>query len=62
MVAARAMIGPSIRLRVRALLFYGDGTLGGMQRDLTNWARAVDLTRLPGLQRRRGLSPEGLER
>jgi len=51
---------------IRALQFYGDGTLdrvpAAMQRDLTRWARDVDLTRLPILQSRRGLSPEGLER
>jgi len=51
---------------IRALQFYGDGTLGrvpaAMQRDLTRWAQEVDLTRLPSLQPRRGLSPEGLER
>jgi len=51
---------------IRALQFYGDGTLdrvpAATQRDLTHWARAVDLTRLPNMQPRRGLSPEGLER
>jgi Nucleotidyl transferase AbiEii toxin, Type IV TA system len=51
---------------IRALQFYGDGTSdrvpAAMQRDLTHWAREVDLTRLPALQPRRGLSPEGLER
>jgi hypothetical protein len=51
---------------IRALQFYGDGTLdrvpAAMQRDLTHWAREVDLARLPSLQPRRGLSPEGLER
>jgi len=49
---------------IRALQFYGDGTLdrvpAAMQRDLTHWAQEVDLTRLPRLQSRRGLSPEGL--
>lgn len=51
---------------IRALRFYGDGTLdrvpAAIQRDLTHWARKVDLTRLPSMQPRRGLSPEGLER
>ena len=48
---------------IRALQFYGDGTLGrvpvAMQRDLTRWAQAVDLAKLPLLQGRRGLSPPG---
>jgi hypothetical protein len=39
-----------------------DRVPAAMQRDLTHWAREVDLTRLPALQPRRGLSPEGLER
>jgi len=51
---------------IRALQFYGDGTLdrvpAAMQRDLTAWAQAVDLTRLPSLKSRRGLSPERLAR
>jgi hypothetical protein len=51
---------------IRALQFYGDGTLNrvptAIQKDLTQWAQAVDLTKLPVLQPRRGLSPEGLER
>ena len=51
---------------IRALQFYGDGTLhrvpAAMQRDLTRWAQAVDLTKLPLLGSRRGLSPGGLER
>jgi len=51
---------------IRALQFYGDGTLdrvpAAMQRDLTRWAQEVDLTHLASLQPRRGLSPEGLER
>jgi hypothetical protein len=51
---------------VRALQFYGDGTLNrvpaAMQRDLTRWAQAVDLAELPTLHPRRGLSPGGLER
>ena len=51
---------------IRALQFYGDGTLhrvpAAMQRDLTRWAQAVDLARLPALGSRRGLSPGGTER
>ena len=51
---------------IRALQFFGDGTLhrvpASMQRDLTRWAQAVDLTKLPALVPRRGLSPGGLER
>jgi hypothetical protein len=51
---------------IRALQFYGDGTLdrvpAAMQRDLSRWAQAVELRNLPVLQPRRGLSPVGLER
>jgi hypothetical protein len=51
---------------LRALQFYGDGTLNrvppAMQKDLTRWAQAVDLSKLPVLHPRRGLSPGGLER
>ena len=51
---------------IRALQFYGDGTLNRvpatMQRDLTRWAQTVDLSKLPVLQSKRGLSPGGLER
>jgi|SRR5215472_9598874 len=51
---------------IRALQFYGDGTLhrvpAAIQRGLTRSAQAVDLTRLPALDCRRGLSPGGLER
>lgn len=51
---------------VRALQFYGDGTLSrvprGIQEDLTRWAQAVDLSKLPVLEARRGLNPRGLER
>jgi hypothetical protein len=51
---------------IRALQFYGDGTLSrvpaAMQTDLTRWAQAVDLAKLPLLVPRRGLSPGGLER
>jgi hypothetical protein len=48
---------------IRALQFYGDGTLSRVptkvQQDLTRWAQAVDLARAPILPSRRGLSPEG---
>jgi hypothetical protein len=51
---------------LRALKFYGDGTLdrvpAAIQRDLTRWAQAVDLGQLPSLRPRRGLTPGGLER
>jgi Nucleotidyl transferase AbiEii toxin, Type IV TA system len=51
---------------IRALQFYGDGTLhrvpGTMQKDLIRWAQAVDLTKLPVLGSRLGLTPGGLER
>jgi hypothetical protein len=50
---------------IRALQFYGDGTLDRvpvpMQRDLTHWAQAVDLSALPVFVPKGGLSPEGLE-
>jgi len=50
---------------IRALQFYGDGTLDrvaeGMRRDLTRWAQQVDLGKLPALRPQRGLSPEGTE-
>jgi hypothetical protein len=50
---------------IRALQFYGDGTLDrvplAMQRDLTRWAQEVDLGKLPALRPRRGLSPGGME-
>jgi hypothetical protein len=67
LTAAKAIdrnFDPSIS--IRALQFYGDGTLdrvpAGMQRDLTRWAQAVDLEKLPVLRCKRGLSPGGLER
>jgi hypothetical protein len=48
---------------VRALQFFGDGTLNrvpvAIQRDLTRWAQEVDLAKLPLLRARRGLSPGG---
>jgi hypothetical protein len=51
---------------IRAMQFYGDGTLNRvpatMQKDLTRWAQAVDLTRIPVLHPKRGLSPGGPER
>jgi hypothetical protein len=52
-------------ISVRALQFFGDGTLNrvsaSMQSDLTRWAQAIDLTKLPVLTPKRGLSPGGLE-
>ena len=67
LAAAKAIdrnFGP--RTSVRALQFYGDGSLSrvpaAMQKDLTRWAQAVDLYKLPILHPRRGLSPGGLER
>jgi hypothetical protein len=51
---------------LRALQFYGDGTLNRvpstMQKDLSGWARAVDSDKLPALRSSRGLTPGGLER
>ena len=51
---------------VRALQFYGDGTLSrvpaAMQKDLCRWAQAVDLSKLRTLHPRRGLDLGGLER
>jgi hypothetical protein len=51
---------------IRALQFYGDGTLhrvpAAMQRDLTCWGQGVNLAKSPTLNPRRGLSPGGLER
>lgn len=51
---------------IRALQFYGDGTLNrvpvGIQTDLTRWARSVDLAKIPTLASQRGFTPEGLER
>ena len=51
---------------IRALQFYGDGTLNRvpatMQRDLTRRAQTVDLSKLPVLHSKRGQSPRGLER
>jgi Nucleotidyl transferase AbiEii toxin, Type IV TA system len=48
-------------ISIRALQFYGDGTLDrvptAMQRDLTRWAQAVNLEKLPVLGGKRGLSP-----
>jgi len=54
------------QISIRALQFFGDGTLNRLplevQRDLTRWARAVDLSKIPTLPARRGLAPEGLSR
>jgi hypothetical protein len=40
-------------ISIRALQFYGDGTLdrvpAGMQRDLTRWAQVVNLDKMPVL-------------
>src|SRR5580704_12024903 len=48
-------------ISIRALQFYGDGTPDrvpeSMRRDLTRWARQVDLAKLPALKPKRGLSP-----
>ena len=50
---------------IRALQFYGDGTLDrvplGMRQDLTRWAQQVDLNKLSELRPRHGLSPGGME-
>jgi len=55
-----------VAISIRALQFYGDGTLDrvpvAIQRDLTRLAQKVDLAKLPTLHPRRGLTPEGLER
>jgi len=51
---------------IRALQFYGDGSLGrvplAIQQDLTQWARAVDPAELPLLSSRHSLAPEGPSR
>ena len=67
LAAARAIdakFQPEISLR--ALQFYGDGTLArmpvGMQRDLTRWAQSVDLAKLPHFASQRGLTPGELNR
>jgi hypothetical protein len=67
LAAARAIdtkFKPEISLR--ALQFYGDGTLSrvpkAIQLDLTHWARSVDLVKLPQLSSRRGLAPGELSR
>jgi hypothetical protein len=53
-------------LSIRALQFFGDGTLSRVpatiQRDLAEWARRVDAANLPTLHARGDLSPGGLER
>ena len=50
---------------IRALQFYGDGTLDrvpeGIQRDLTRWARQVDTAKLPSFRPHPGLTPGGME-
>ena len=67
LAAAKAIdrsFDPTISLR--ALQFYGDGTLNRvpvpMQRDLIQWAQAIDLEKLPTLHPKRGLSLGGFER
>lgn len=66
-LAAAAAIDGSFHpaTSVRAIQFYGDGSLDrlpeAMRRNLTRWAQAVDLSRLPRVASRRGLSPEGME-
>jgi hypothetical protein len=46
---------------IRALQFYGDGTLDrvpeGIRRDLTRWALKLDPLMLPSLRPRRGVGP-----
>lgn len=53
-------------ISIRALQFYGDGTLDRvplpMQGDLIRWAQEIDMEKLPTLRRKRGLSPAGMER
>lgn len=67
LAAARAIdrsFDPAIS--IRALQFYGDGTLDrvpeSIQRDLIRWTRQVDLAKLPALKPKLGLSPGGMER
>jgi hypothetical protein len=67
LAAARAIDSQSDpATSIRALQFYGDGTLSrvpiGVQQDLTGWARMVDLAKLPSLPYRRGLVSKGLSR
>jgi hypothetical protein len=53
-------------ISVRALQFYGDGTLNrvpvAMQRDLIRWAQSINRENLPTLHPKRGLSLGGFER
>ena len=50
---------------IRALQFYGDGTLDRVplatKQDLTRWSQQVDLNKLPELRSRHGLSSGGME-
>jgi hypothetical protein len=67
LAAARAIdAGFQPEISLRALQFYGDGTLArvpvGIQRDLTRWAQSIDPEKLPHLTSRRGLAPGGLSR
>jgi hypothetical protein len=49
---------------IRALQFFGDGTLNrvpaALRKDLTRWAQMVNLAKLPAFEPRHGLSPGGL--
>jgi hypothetical protein len=63
LAAARAIdsrFDPAIS--IRALQFYGDGSLNRVpvkvQQDLTRWAQAVELTKLPVVPSQSGLAPE----
>jgi hypothetical protein len=67
LAAARAIdSGFQPETSIRALQFYGDGTLArvpaGMQRDLMRWAQSVDLGKLPHLASQEGLVEGGLSR
>jgi len=67
-LAAAQAIDPSFDpiTSIRALQFYGDGTLNrvpeSMRRDLTRWAQQIDVRKLPVLRSKPGLSPGGMER
>jgi hypothetical protein len=58
--------GDLVRVAFQALQFSGDGTPSrvpaAIQKDLTRWAQAVDLSKLATLHPRCGLGPGGLER
>ena len=65
LAAAKAIDKSSEATSIRAIQFYGDGTLDrvppAMRRDLTRWAQVVDLGKLPALRPRHGLSTGGME-